>query len=177
MTTFTVAAMLGGWGNHFNQSSRITLCLMDTTLPPSVALCCFDPARFVRNVLLHSLRFGTLNLCVVLPKVLHLFSFINSADKNIKSWCFEMFSIQTMTHEIGHMFGIRHCQWLNCVMQGSNHLEESDRRPLDFCPICLHKLHTAIGFKIAERYQVCTLLHTESNFLWHAHAYKEGCSF
>ncbi|XP_047464123.1 archaemetzincin-2 isoform X2 [Mugil cephalus] len=62
-------------------------------------------------------------------------------------------SCKTMTHEIGHMFGIRHCQWLNCVMQGSNHLEESDRRPLDFCPICLRKLHTSIGFKIAERYK------------------------
>ena len=52
------------------------------------------------------------------------------------------------------MFGVKHCQWLNCVMQGSNHLEESDRRPLDFCPICLRKLQVAIGFKIAERYQV-----------------------
>ncbi|XP_044035713.1 archaemetzincin-2 isoform X1 [Siniperca chuatsi] len=60
-------------------------------------------------------------------------------------------SCKTMTHEIGHMFGIKHCQWLNCVMQGSNHLEESDRRPLDFCPICLRKLQVAIDFKIAER--------------------------
>ncbi|XP_059180121.1 archaemetzincin-2 isoform X2 [Centropristis striata] len=66
-------------------------------------------------------------------------------------------SCKTMTHEIGHMFGIRHCQWLSCVMQGSNHLEESDRRPLDFCPICLRKLQVAIGFKIAKRYEA--LLH------------------
>lgn len=62
-------------------------------------------------------------------------------------------SCKTMTHEIGHMFGIRHCQWMSCVMQGSNHLEESDWRPLDFCPICLHKLHVSVGFKIAERYK------------------------
>ncbi|KAM9837760.1 archaemetzincin-2 isoform 1-T4 [Aulostomus maculatus] len=62
-------------------------------------------------------------------------------------------SCKVMTHEIGHMFGIKHCQWLSCVMQGSNHLEESDRRPLDFCPICLRKLHASIGFKIADRYQ------------------------
>ncbi|XP_070707779.1 archaemetzincin-2 [Pempheris klunzingeri] len=62
-------------------------------------------------------------------------------------------SCKTMTHEIGHMFGIKHCQWLNCVMQGSNHLEESDHRPLDFCPICLRKLQVAVGFKIAERYK------------------------
>ncbi|XP_057681802.1 arylsulfatase G-like isoform X2 [Corythoichthys intestinalis] len=62
-------------------------------------------------------------------------------------------SCKTMTHEIGHMFGIRHCQWLSCVMQGSNHLAESDRRPLDLCPICLHKLQISVGFKIAERYK------------------------
>ncbi|XP_068161880.1 archaemetzincin-2 [Antennarius striatus] len=62
-------------------------------------------------------------------------------------------SCKTMTHEIGHMFGIKHCQWLNCVMQGSNHLDESDRRPLDFCPICLRKIQVAINFKIAERYK------------------------
>ncbi|KAM9337029.1 archaemetzincin-2 [Symphorus nematophorus] len=66
-------------------------------------------------------------------------------------------SCKTMTHEIGHMFGIKHCQWLNCVMQGSNHLEESDRRPLDCCPICLRKLQVAVGFKIADRYKA--LLH------------------
>ncbi|KAK2884953.1 archaemetzincin-2 [Channa argus] len=62
-------------------------------------------------------------------------------------------SCKTMTHEIGHMFGIKHCQWLSCVMQGSNHLEESDRRPLDFCPICLRKLQVSINFKMADRYK------------------------
>ncbi|KAM4525352.1 archaemetzincin-2 isoform 1-T2 [Odontesthes bonariensis] len=62
-------------------------------------------------------------------------------------------SCKTMTHEIGHMFGIRHCQWMHCVMQGSNHLEESDLRPLDFCPVCLHKLHISVGFRLAERYK------------------------
>ncbi|XP_068118695.1 archaemetzincin-2 isoform X2 [Hyperolius riggenbachi] len=72
-----------------------------------------------------------------------------------------MRSCKTLTHEIGHIFGLRHCQWLHCVMQGSNHLEESDRRPLDLCPICLRKLHTAIGFNIAERYQALLLWMTD----------------
>nr|XP_055031241.1 archaemetzincin-2 isoform X3 [Misgurnus anguillicaudatus]XP_055031242.1 archaemetzincin-2 isoform X3 [Misgurnus anguillicaudatus]XP_055031243.1 archaemetzincin-2 isoform X3 [Misgurnus anguillicaudatus] len=66
-------------------------------------------------------------------------------------------SCKTVTHEIGHIFGMKHCQWLQCVMQGSNHLEESDRRPLDLCPICLRKLQSSIGFKIADRYKA--LLH------------------
>ncbi|XP_030064342.1 archaemetzincin-2 isoform X3 [Microcaecilia unicolor] len=66
-------------------------------------------------------------------------------------------SCKTLTHELGHIFGLRHCQWLQCVMQGSNHLEESDRRPPELCPICLRKLHCALGFNIAERYKA--LLH------------------
>ncbi|EAW89047.1 archaemetzincin-2 isoform X2 [Homo sapiens] len=62
-------------------------------------------------------------------------------------------SCKTLTHEIGHIFGLRHCQWLACLMQGSNHLEEADRRPLNLCPICLHKLQCAVGFSIVERYK------------------------
>ncbi|XP_038633288.1 archaemetzincin-2-like isoform X8 [Scyliorhinus canicula] len=62
-------------------------------------------------------------------------------------------SCKTLTHEIGHIFGMHHCQWLQCVMQGSNHLEESDRRPIDLCPICLRKLQCAINFDIKERYK------------------------
>ncbi|XP_059128013.1 archaemetzincin-2 isoform X2 [Peromyscus eremicus] len=62
-------------------------------------------------------------------------------------------SCKTLTHEIGHIFGLRHCQWLACLMQGSNHLEESDRRPLNLCPICLRKLQVALGFSVVERYK------------------------
>ncbi|CAH2291966.1 archaemetzincin-2 isoform X1 [Pelobates cultripes] len=79
-------------------------------------------------------------------------------------------SCKTLTHEIGHMFGIHHCQWLQCVMQGSNHLEESDRRPLDLCPVCLRKLQSAIGFKIADRYQALLqwILEMENTFAFGA---------
>uniref|UniRef100_A0A8C8M0Q4 Archaemetzincin-2 n=1 Tax=Oncorhynchus tshawytscha TaxID=74940 RepID=A0A8C8M0Q4_ONCTS len=45
---------------------------------------------------------------------------------------------QMVTHEIGHIFGVKYCQWMQCVIQGSNHLEHSDRRPLDLC-LCLRK--------------------------------------
>ncbi|XP_005992218.1 archaemetzincin-2 [Latimeria chalumnae] len=62
-------------------------------------------------------------------------------------------SCRTLTHEIGHIFGMHHCQWLQCVMQGSNHLEESDRRPIDLCPVCLRKLQFVVGFNISQRYR------------------------
>ena len=37
-------------------------------------------------------------------------------------------------------------------MNGSNHLAESDRRPLHLCPVCLRKLQWNIGFDVLERY-------------------------
>ena len=51
------------------------------------------------------------------------------------------------------MFGIRHCVYFNCLMNGSNHLEESDRRPLHLCPVDLRKLQWTLGFDIAGRYR------------------------
>jgi archaemetzincin len=48
-------------------------------------------------------------------------------------------SMKVLTHETGHMFGLTHCIYFHCVMNGSNHLRESDRRPLHLCPVCLRK--------------------------------------
>ncbi|KAM6119099.1 archaemetzincin-2 [Phoenicopterus ruber ruber] len=55
------------------------------------------------------------------------------------------------TPEIGQIFGLRRCPWLQGVMQGSSHLEESDRCPLDRCPTCLCKLQAAIGSDVTEK--------------------------
>jgi archaemetzincin len=60
-------------------------------------------------------------------------------------------SLKVLAHEVGHMFGIRHCTHFHCVMNGSNHLDESDASPLHPCPICLRKLHYAVDFDPAER--------------------------
>lgn len=59
---------------------------------------------------------------------------------------------KVMSHEIGHMFGIKHCVYYNCAMNGSNHLAESDRRVPNLCPICLRKLQEALKFDLADRY-------------------------
>jgi archaemetzincin len=62
-------------------------------------------------------------------------------------------SCKVLAHETCHMFGVRHCIFFNCLMNGSNHLAESDRRPLDVCPVDLRKLHWSLGFDIVERYR------------------------
>ncbi len=38
-------------------------------------------------------------------------------------------------------------------MNGSNHLQESDSRPLELCVVCLRKLQSNIKFDILERYK------------------------
>lgn len=61
---------------------------------------------------------------------------------------------KTMCHEIGHMFGLSHCIYFSCIMNGSNHLEESDKRSLFLCPVCLRKLQFVCQFDIVHRYQL-----------------------
>lgn len=44
------------------------------------------------------------------------------------------------THEIAHMFSIKHCCTYPCVMNGSNSMSETDAQPFVLCPECLEKL-------------------------------------
>jgi archaemetzincin len=60
---------------------------------------------------------------------------------------------KVLAHETCHMFGLHHCIYFSCLMNGSNHLEESDSRPMYLCPVCLSKLHHSIGFDPTRRYQ------------------------
>jgi len=60
-------------------------------------------------------------------------------------------AIWTLVHEISHMFGLSHCVYWECIIAGSNHQAEADRRPLHACPVCLRKLHFALDLDPARR--------------------------
>jgi archaemetzincin len=60
--------------------------------------------------------------------------------------------LKTAVHETGHMLGIRHCIVFECGMNGSNHQDESDARPLWFCPEDEMKVWWACGIDPARRY-------------------------
>lgn len=49
-------------------------------------------------------------------------------------------TVKVALHETGHMVGIPHCTAFACCMNGSNHLAETDRQPLEFCPECQAKI-------------------------------------
>lgn len=60
-------------------------------------------------------------------------------------------SCKVLAHEMGHMFGLRHCVFYECLMDGSNHLGETDARPMHLCPVCLRKLQMSAGFDLLKR--------------------------
>ena len=64
-----------------------------------------------------------------------------------------MLSCKILSHETGHMFGIKHCVHFHCLMNGSNHQDESDRTPIHLCPVCLRKLQSSLGFDVKQRYE------------------------
>ncbi|HEV8618498.1 MAG TPA: archaemetzincin [Candidatus Udaeobacter sp.] len=74
-------------------------------------------------------------------------------------------SCKVLAHETGHMFGLAHCTFFNCLMNGSNHLAESDRRPLHLCPVCLRKLRWSIGFDVLERYSALEQISRTAGFI------------
>ena len=58
-----------------------------------------------------------------------------------------------MVHEIAHMFGLKHCIYYECTMNGSNGSFEYDYMPnRTLCPICLAKLVSNAKFDCRERY-------------------------
>jgi len=92
-----------------------------------------------------------------LTKRVGIFSFIrHMPGKAPDAWAGAQLlhrSLKTLLHEIGHMFGLKHCTWYNCLMRGSNgESVEHQLNHLYLCPACLRKLHWNIGFDIPERY-------------------------
>jgi archaemetzincin len=49
-------------------------------------------------------------------------------------------TLGTASHELCHVLTMQHCITFRCLMNGSNHQQERDRRFLHLCPVCLRKL-------------------------------------
>jgi len=75
-----------------------------------------------------------------------------------------------LCHEIGHLFGIKHCIHWECIMNGSNGDSESDGRPMHLCPMDLAKLQEALGLDILERERALEAL-------WRRHGVVSAAEF
>src|SRR6266496_1078133 len=73
-------------------------------------------------------------------------------------------SCKVLVHETGHMYGVSHCVFFACVMNGSNHLGESDSRPFHLCPVCLRKLQWSMNWDIVKRDESLAALYHEFGF-------------
>ena len=62
-------------------------------------------------------------------------------------------TLKIAAHEAGHMFSMMHCTKYECLMSGTNHLGETDRRPIDACPECMAKIAWLSDITPAERYK------------------------
>lgn len=85
-------------------------------------------------------------------------------------------TIQTGTHEIGHLFGLDHCIYFECNMNGSNSRQEGDQRPLWECPVCLRKLTWAIKFDPVERYRKLAALAKEVGLTQEAEFFEKSAT-
>ncbi|KIW20232.1 hypothetical protein PV08_00807 [Exophiala spinifera] len=65
-----------------------------------------------------------------------------SRDKETSALSFRL--CRTVSHELGHCFGLDHCMYRACVMQGSASVAEDVRQPPYLCPVCDRKIAWAI---------------------------------
>jgi archaemetzincin len=73
-------------------------------------------------------------------------------------------SCNVLIHETAHMISLEHCIFFRCIMNGSNQLNESDSRPMFFCPVCLRKLQNNTGFDVVDRYRSLLLFYEKIGF-------------
>lgn len=62
-------------------------------------------------------------------------------------------TLQVMTHELCHIFGIKHCYYFQCSLNDSSSISEAATQPLFTCPVCLKKLRKSLQFNTLERYR------------------------
>ena len=82
-------------------------------------------------------------------------------------------AIGIATHEITHMFGIKHCIYYHCSMNGTNGRFEKEIPNTTLCPVCLMKLSMNIKFNIEERYVKLIEASKELGFESKAKLYEE----
>lgn len=67
------------------------------------------------------------------------------------TWLFR--ACRTASHELGHCFGLDHCVYYACMMQGTASIIEDARQPPYLCPVDMRKVLTCTDFSEGEWYR------------------------
>lgn len=85
-------------------------------------------------------------------------------------------AVSTYLHEVMHLFGLEHCIYYLCLMNGANCESEMDGQPIYLCPVCLRKMHCSFhkqNFHVINMYEDLMNLARKTGFNLEADWYKE----
>ncbi len=100
-----------------------------------LAICDFDAYSDELNFVFGEAHLGGRVAAIYLPRLREEF-YVRKSDKNNNKNLFEQRVIKEAVHELGHTFGLRHCQISKCVMHFSNSLQDTDFKDDKFCERC-----------------------------------------
>jgi archaemetzincin len=99
-----------------------------------LAICDFDAYSDELNFVFGEAHLGGRVAAIYLPRLREEF-YVHKSNKNNNN-LFEQRVIKEAVHELGHTFGLRHCQISKCVMHFSNSLQDTDFKDDKFCERC-----------------------------------------
>ena len=112
--------------------------LLESSNPDSttkvLAICDFDAYSDELNFVFGQAHLGGRVSAIYLPRLKDKI-YVRKSDKNNYN-LFEQRVIKEAVHELGHAFGLRHCQISKCVMHFSNSLQDTDFKDDKFCERC-----------------------------------------
>ncbi|MFX1426231.1 MAG: archaemetzincin family Zn-dependent metalloprotease [Promethearchaeota archaeon] len=94
-----------------------------------------------KNFIFGLAKRGSYAALISLPRLRENF-YIESGTAYRKTETKEDFNTRVLKeakHELGHTFGLKHCH-NTCVMQFSNSLADTDKKPVEFCETCITEL-------------------------------------
>ena len=112
--------------------------LLESSNPDSttkvLAICDFDAYSDELNFVFGQAHLGGRVSAIYLPRLKDKI-YVQKSDKNNYN-LFEQRVIKEAVHELGHAFGLRHCQISKCAMHFSNSLQDTDFKDDKFCERC-----------------------------------------
>jgi archaemetzincin len=117
-------------------SNRILDWLLQNNNPDHntkvLAMCDFDAFSGKLNFVFGEAHFGGRVAAIYLPR-LRKELYVRKSDTNK---LFKQRVIKEAVHELGHVFGLTHCEKSKCVMHFSNSLQDTDFKDYRFCEKC-----------------------------------------